>query len=187
VLGYNKKYDLYEVAIPNKELMIVWKQWILRRIYKSSSSVRSIYQNLEDTEQLAHRIKNVFTDALSYNDLAVYNDDPVETWERIYHVFLLGLLAGNLYDKTSRRILSNRESGDGRYDVLVETDQYSLIFEFKATSSGDKDALAHAATQAVKQIQTKRYDADIAASQTVIAIGVAVYKKRAEVVCIKLR
>jgi hypothetical protein len=187
VTGYDPTFDEYFVTVPNKELMIVWKDWIFNRLYKNPNAFRSIFQHLDDPERLARIIKNVFTDALSSHDLAVYNKDSAETWERVYHVFLLGLLTSNSQDETSRRILSNRESGDGRYDVLVEKGNYILIFEFKATENGEEQLMKNAAEKAVHQIIEKRYAAGVDDTQKVIAIGVAVYKKRAEVLCEQLR
>jgi hypothetical protein len=188
VTGYDAARDRYTLAIPNRELMIVWKEWILSRLYvKNGDVINSIFEQFDDMPALAKSIKSVFTDALSSHDLSVYNNDAAETWERVYHVFLLGLLSGKTLNTTTRRIFSNRESGDGRYDVLVENGNFSLIFEFKASRSNEAQVMGQVATKAVDQIIEKRYIAEITPSQNVIAIGVAVYKKQAEVKCVRLR
>ena len=82
--------------------------------------------------------------------------------ERFYHGFVLGLLA----DRASTHILkSNRESGFGRYDVVLEpknVNDVAVIMEFKVLDDYDgEQTLEDTARNAVKQIEEKRYDADL--------------------------
>lgn len=87
--------------------------------------------------------------------------------ECFYHGFVLGLIAemGDRY-----RITSNRESGDGRYDVMLEPFSKrdpAMILEFKvAAPSGKKngkDDLQNAVQIALDQIRTRKYDSELLA------------------------
>lgn len=83
--------------------------------------------------------------------------------ERFYHGFVLGLmveLAGRY------RITSNRESGFGRYDVMLEPckkEDPVFVLEFKVHDPEDEDTLEDTVQKALKQIQDKNYDSELAA------------------------
>jgi hypothetical protein len=84
--------------------------------------------------------------------------------ESFYHGFVLGLL---VEQKGRYEIRSNRESGYGRYDVMMiprETDLPAVILEFKLFSSkrGEK-SLEDTAANALKQIEEKKYDTELLA------------------------
>lgn len=83
--------------------------------------------------------------------------------ERFYHGFVLGLIV----DLTGRyHILSNRESGLGRYDVMMEpmreTDD-AIVMEFKVFSRQKDKTLAQAVKNALRQIEDMKYDAELMA------------------------
>lgn len=82
--------------------------------------------------------------------------------ERFYHGFVLGLMV----DKASEYILkSNRESGYGRYDVVMEQkniNNAAVIMKFKVRDAEDgEETLDDTAKNALKQIEEKKYDADL--------------------------
>jgi hypothetical protein len=81
--------------------------------------------------------------------------------ERFYHGFVLGLIAelGGKYD-----IRSNRESGFGRYDVMMEPknkEETAYIFEFKVHDSDEEETLSDTADAGLRQIQEKRYEEEL--------------------------
>ncbi len=90
--------------------------------------------------------------------------------ERFYHGFVLGLSV-ELADRYI--ITSNRESGFGRYDVMMEpkngTDDAvinncytnAIIIEFKVKDSSEEKSLEDTADTALKQIEEQRYQADL--------------------------
>ena len=90
--------------------------------------------------------------------------------ERFYHGFVLGL-AVELADRYI--ITSNRESGFGRYDVIMELkngtdhaiinncDRNAIIIEFKVRDSGEEKSLEDTVDTALRQIEEKRYQADL--------------------------
>lgn len=80
--------------------------------------------------------------------------------ERFYHGFVLGLIV-ELAEKYN--ITSNRESGFGRYDVMLEPknqNDAAMIFEFKVQDTDDEQCLADTVSSALRQIDEKHY-ADI--------------------------
>ena len=82
--------------------------------------------------------------------------------ERFYHGFVLGLLV-DLHDRFV--ITSNKESGFGRYDVVIEpkdsTKQDAYILEFKVFNSRKESCLEDTVTAALRQIEEKQYAAGL--------------------------
>lgn len=83
--------------------------------------------------------------------------------EKFYHGFLLGLTVdlANEY-----RIMSNRESGLGRYDVILEPLKeglHAFIFEFKVRRPQKEKNLEETVQNALKQIADKEYDTELIA------------------------
>jgi hypothetical protein len=90
------------------------------------------------------------------------NNPSVKLPENFYHGLVLGLLAENMRDYA---IKSNRESGYGRYDVVMEpkdSQGTAVIMEFKVFDKLDEEAaLEDTVANALRQIEEKRYDADL--------------------------
>ena len=83
--------------------------------------------------------------------------------ERFYHGFVLGLMT-ELNDRYI--ITSNRESGFGRYDVVLEPrkqENDAIILEFKVQDTEDEKSLADTVKEALKQIEEKKYSASLIA------------------------
>jgi len=181
-LNERQSSGLAKVSIPNRELMIVWKNFILSRFYANAPQVRSLFDNADNLTLLSKDLEYFLSDRLSYHDLAVYKGENIErAQERVYHIYILGLLSA--YENMRFRYpLSNRESGDGRYDVLVESTEAYYIFELK-TCGKDAD-LNEQAEKALTQIETKRYGADLKPrGKKLIKIGIAVCGKLCKVKC----
>ena len=166
---YIPEKDQYELRIPNKELMNVWKEFILSKL-GNADKLTTIFDNLPDLELFDRDLEELLSDKLSYFDVV----DDKKNNERIYHVFTLGLLAA--YKEIISRIFSNRESGDGRYDILFETNKYTIIFEFKSSTSIDK--LEDNVNNALEQIANKRYHADANKEKPVIITGISFFGKK---------
>jgi hypothetical protein len=81
-----------------------------------------------------------------------------DTVEKFYHVFVLGLLA---FVK-DYKITSNRESGYGRYDIMIipkDKSKKGIILEFKCVRKGEK--IDDNIKSALKQIEDKKYEAEL--------------------------
>ena len=74
--------------------------------------------------------------------------------EWVYHVLTLGLMLGAGF-KVLPVCSSNKESGYGRYDLLIEREDFAAILEFKKASSEDR--LPEEAMNALAQIDERQY------------------------------
>ena len=81
--------------------------------------------------------------------------------ERFYHGFVLGLMV----DLAGRYVItSNRESGFGRYDVMLEPrkkEDNAYILEFKVRDAEDEQTLKDTVASALKQIEEKQYEEEL--------------------------
>ena len=173
------KFSMSYVSIPNTELMRVWKEFILSNLYPSSRKLRTLFDNIGNIEVFAEDMQYFLADRLSQHDLEAKDEEgPRRRNEKLYHIFLLGLLSA--YEDTGCRYpLSNRESGDGRYDILAERPKENVIFELKACTN--EEDLEDAADKALGQITGKRYGEDLDKSKRLIKVGIAFYMKKVRV------
>ena len=116
-----------------------------------------------DLEAMNYYMNKVALATFSYFDVgSEHGSDPEP--ERFYHGFVLGLIAerSGIY-----MIRSNRESGFGRYDIMMvpqEREKYpAIIIEFKVCSRMRKETLEEAVQSALDQITEKNYDAELLA------------------------
>ena len=151
--------DVYELALTNKEVQIMFRKMI-RKWFSNAGTVyngfiRALLQ--DDVKSMNAYMNRVALATFSYFDSG--RNPSMETQpERFYHGFVLGM-AVELADRYT--ITSNRESGFGRYDVMMEpknkTDN-AIIIEFKVRDSGEEAALLDTAKAALKQIEEQQYD-----------------------------
>ncbi len=154
--------DLYELALTNKEVQIMFRKmirkWFTRTGTVYNGFIRALLQ--DDVKSMNAYMNRVALATFSYFDSG--KNPSMETQpERFYHGFVLGL-AVELADRYI--ITSNRESGFGRYDVVMEpkngTDN-AIIMEFKVKDSGEEKSLEETVDAALKQIEEQRYQADL--------------------------
>ena len=173
------KFSMRYVTIPNTELMQVWREFILSNLYPSSHEIRTLFDNIGNIEVFAEDVQYFLSDRLSQHDLeAKDEEEPRRRNEKLYHIFVLGLLSA-YEDIRCRYPQSNKESGDGRYDILAERPNENVFFEFKACSK--EDDLEKAAENALAQITAKRYGEDMDESKKLIKVGIAFHKKKVRV------
>lgn len=159
----------YELRIPNKEIMSEFSAITAHYLHVDENSIDVLTDKLlqKDWKGFLNGYRKILMDTISYFDLVNENS---------YQTLLLGLLMrlGNAYE-----ISSNREHGEGRYDILLSNKtsrEPSLLFELKYTKDETID-LTKLAKLACDQIIDKKYDHDI---QNVIKIGLAHRGKQVE-------
>lgn len=158
-----------EVALPNKEISLVYRKEILQKLENLIPQATAIAVEEAifsgDGEKLRDIISNFLIQSVSAFDAA---------GENFYHGFMLGVCAlfGNSY------VTSNRESGDGRYDIALSPKVNNLpgiIIELKAEKNCDENELQELAKTALKQINDKKYDTEPKSKgvKTIYKYGVA--------------
>ena len=167
-----------EVALPNKEIAFVYNKEILAKLQKilpeaTAIGIReAIY--LEDTERLKQQLNKLLLQSVSYFDTI---------GENFYHGLMLGLCA--MFD--NRYLVdSNRESGEGRYDIaLFPKDEKlpGIIIELKAQKNCGADELKLLAKEALSQINVRKYNTKMKEQRVscVLKYGVAFSGKKVEI------
>ena len=168
---------LCEVSIPNREIAAVYKSEILSHLMQIGAISRatankiaeSLYAN--DPKKLQKAITEYMDRSISFYDAGA---------EGFYHGLILGLVA--LMDN-QYRIRSNRESGDGRYDISLlprEKKYPGIIMELKWKNDLDSEALEKMAERALKQIDVKRYDLEMREENigNILKMGIAFSGKK---------
>ena len=177
----NETYYDYELRIPNKEISIAYKSEIIQKLStenrKFSSYIndfmRAVYGG--NAKEIDRLLKQVAEYSISYYDAE----------ESFYHGWMLSL-TGLFLD--THYVSSNRETGEGRADLLLEpkSSEYpGVVFEFKILREKEDnkelldEKLKELAKNAYQQILDKQYDAEIMKRNVKIIYkyGVAFYKK----------
>jgi len=147
------------LEIPNKEVYIYFKNMILKWFDDSLSMLK--YKNMlnalisGDIENFSYLFKEFVINNLSYFDIS--GKEP----EKIYHAFVLGMLVSL---SNNYQVKSNKESGYGRYDVIIIPNNISkngIIIEFKKINELSKETIKEAAGKALKQIEDKKYEQEL--------------------------
>ena len=171
---------LCEVEIPNREIGAVYKSEILSHMFHIGIVSRSIADQigesvyLGDSEKFQRALEQYMEEAMSFYDAGA---------EGFYHGLVLGLIA--ILDD-SYRIRSNRESGDGRFDICLyprNAGRPGILMEFKWKKGMNDDALSSYAEEALSQIDDKRYDAELIADgyTEILKFGIAFSGKKTKV------
>ena len=152
----------YELELTNFEVRVMFQNMV-RSWFDSSSSnygdfIKALLLGNVDA-------MNTYMDRITWEKFSYFDKEknPYIEPERFYHGFVLGLMV-ELSDRYT--VTSNRESGFGRYDVMLEPKDISkddaIILEFKAQGTKEKE-LSDTVSAALRQIEEKDYQASLVA------------------------
>lgn len=176
--SYGEDY-MCRVSLPNKEISFVYSKEVLARfrdVVPQSSAInikQALYEN--NVTEFQKHLQKLLEQSVSFYDTAK---------ETFYHGLVLGLCAtlDNQY-----LITSNRESGDGRYDLQLMPKKDTLpgiLIELKVGKEYPVSDLKELAETAIRQIEEKHYESELRAKgvDTIVKYGVAFCGKNVEVI-----
>ena len=155
----------YELALTNREILFMFKKMILRWFSPAKSETNEFIKALitGDIESMNEYMNDVALRTFSSFDSGKHTSEK-KAPENFYHGFVLGLMV----DQSENYIItSNRESGFGRYDIMLEpkdkqTQKYpGIVIEFKVINPRKENSLEETVEAALKQIEEKNYDAEL--------------------------
>lgn len=157
---YGEWRQVYELSITNFEVLLMFRNMVHGWFAVSASNYNGFIKALlqDDLKAMNAYMNRVALATFSFFDSG--NKPSAESEpERFYHGFVLGLMV-ELEDQYA--ITSNRESGFGRYDILLEPKSqkgYGIIMEFKVQDPMEEKDLSDTVQAALKQIEEKQYAA----------------------------
>ena len=177
----------YKLVIPNKEVREVFilqiQEWFKAVVAKDDDTMKLLSRAIldKDEKQIARQLNIVMSRMISILDTKA----PDAMKENFYHGLLLGLLRGSNPDWL---IKSNRESGDGFSDILIEPEDPDAGIVIEVKYAKEMKELDAACETAMAQIKNKRYDEALRDEGRcdILAYGIAFCRKRCRVVGEKL-
>ena len=168
VLNYEKKIKpgqdvLYDLNITNAEVEDMFfgmvRGWFNKARVDYNDFVKALLS--DDEEAMNEYMEGITEQIFSSFDAGIKPSKSQP--ERFYHGFVLGLIV----DLSDRYVItSNRESGFGRYDVVIEPkdrNENAIILEFKVHRHQKEKSLEETVQSALAQIEQKKYEADLLA------------------------
>ena len=155
----------YHLMITNLETTAMFSNLFKGWFYQSRSNYNQFVKALlnSDLDAMNYYMNQISMATFSYFDMSG-KEDGSGAPERFYHGFVLGLIA----DQTDQyEICSNRESGFGRYDVMMiprkpgNRKYPAIIMEFKVHNSKKEETLEETVDHALDQIEAMNYDAQL--------------------------
>lgn len=155
----NLAEGIYKVKLPNYEIKLLFQE-IVRDWFKDKVPGYNLQSILKDLVELnlsefEKKFRRLVEEMFSYMDVGR------DTAENFYHAFVLGMLVGL---KDSYYVNSNRESGMGRYDIMLEPQdktKNSFIIEFKVADDMEENTIEDVISNAKKQIEDRDYESNL--------------------------
>ena len=165
LVGNRRKARKYTLALTNLEIQFMFEDMILRWFspakHETNEFIRALISG--DIESMNEYMNDVALNTFSSFDSGKHNSER-KAPENFFHGFVLGLMV----DQTENYIItSNRESGYGRYDIMLEpidktNEKYpGIVIEFKVINPRKESSLEETVAAALKQIEDKNYDAEL--------------------------
>jgi len=173
----------YKLVIPNKEVREVFilqiQEWFKAVVANDDDTMKLLSKAIldKDDKQIARQLNIVMSRMISILDTKA----PDDMKENFYHGLLLGLLRGS---NPGWLIKSNRESGDGFSDILIEPEDPDAGIVIEVKYAKEMKELDAACEAAMAQIKDKRYDEALRDEGRcdILAYGIAFCRKRCRVV-----
>ena len=172
--------DNFRLVIPNVEIRKIFTSQIMElfkeSVPKNGEALRNFCQALRngDAKSVENLLGEYLRKTISIRDTFVKR----QMKENFYHGILIGILG---FEDTWS-VSSNKESGDGYSDILVETDdgETGIILELKYAEDGKLD---ESCLEALRQINLRRYEEEFLDEgvEHILKYGIAFYKKRCRV------
>ena len=157
--------EIYKLAITNNETKSMFramiKEWFSEVYSEKKDFLKALI--LGDVDAMNQYMNDIALETFSSFDVAGRENSRVRP-ENFYHGFVLGLMVEKRDDYI---IKSNKESGFGRYDVMmiprnVKTGNLpAMILEFKVMNSNKEKTLEETVSSALAQIEEKKYDTEL--------------------------
>ena len=154
--------QLYRLKLTNFEVKVMFAHMVKNWFSKTGGDYNAFIKAMlnDDIEAMNAYMNRISMRIFSYFDVGKKSSKMLEP-ERFYHGFVLGLLV-ELMDRYE--IKSNRESGFGRYDVMLRprnVKDKAIIMEFKVISPKKEKSLEETAQNALEQIKEKNYKEEL--------------------------
>ncbi|MGD2087811.1 MAG: AAA family ATPase [Candidatus Aminicenantes bacterium] len=167
---------IYKLSVPNLEVRTTYTR-IIRRYFSTKIENEKLEIMLKaliegDIKLFEKMLRKVVRSVFSYHD---FSGEP----EKVYHALVTGLL---IWISNTHEIKSNRESGYGRYDIIIiprppaggiYSGQTGYVIEFKTVDEEENETVDTAVEAALAQIEEKKYETEL------IDRGIKNYKKLA--------
>ena len=148
----------YTLWIPNLEVRTTYT-WIVDNYFSTKIENKKLETMLKaliegDIQLFEKMLRKVVAAVFSYHD---FGDEP----EKVYHALVTGLL---IWITNTHEIKSNRESGYGRYDIMIlpqDLHQTGYVIEFKSVDKEDNETVETAVKAALEQIEAKQYETEL--------------------------
>ncbi len=148
----------YTLSIPNEEVKTIYTR-IIRRYFSTKIENKKLEIMLKaliagDIKLFEKMLKTIVLAVFSYHD---FGGDP----EKVYHALVAGLL---IWISNTHEVKSNRESGYGRYDIMIipkELTKTGYVIEFKSVDKDDNETVEKALESALSQIEEKKYKTEL--------------------------
>ncbi|MCP4147821.1 MAG: AAA family ATPase [bacterium] len=157
-LSPNTGERYYKLSIPNLEVKTAYIG-IIKRYFSAKITNKTLETMLKaliggNIKLFERMLRKVVTAVFSYHD---FGGEP----ERVYHALVAGLLS---WISDTHEIKSNRESGYGRYDIMIIPRDIKLtgyVIEFKTVDEEENETVETALTAALSQIEEKKYETEL--------------------------
>ena len=173
-------FGKYSIKIPNEEVHYFFERDFISNFLGSIDGFDKALEYLLEgnLEEFSYELENIMLTNVSCFD---FNSSSKESH---YHVFILGMLLGL---RRKYYVRSNRESGRGRYDLMIEPrdkskEKNALIIELKVAEN--EEELVRVSEEALAQIESKKYDVELRDKgiENIILVGMSFYQRNFKVI-----